>query len=345
MNHLSTIESFPTELWCGIFKYFNAIELYRTFSNLNSQITSILSESTLLYFEIATIRDYNFSSCVILPVVNNCTNVRSFKFYHEFQFEEYFTLWPINKFNQLRYFSLVYLDALMNDCSIVLIEHLSALTNFKYLYIKVGRLAYRDQCLERFLQLIFAENDAFYSLKHFVFQCNTPSDLVVLPVTTKQTKLEILTLPSLYRNDFVQLLPCIPNIKLLKIHRLCTDFDSPVLLKISSIKSALQDCLDVNLQLDNKWAFDDVEFLLQQIPNVKQLKLTCRFEFMNGNKWALLLAKLCPKLQIFDLTFYDYYGDTLQLQNNFSTSFWLQKNVQFNRDNRVSSRRTVRFEI
>ncbi len=148
----TTVESFPTELWCEVFKYFDAIELYRTFNDINSRINLILSENTPLYFKIATTGDYDFSSYTILPLVKNRANVRSFKFYYEFQVEEFFTLWPIHIFSQLRCLSLVYLGALMSDCSIELIEQLSTLTNFEYLHIQVTSITHRDQYLNRLIQ-------------------------------------------------------------------------------------------------------------------------------------------------------------------------------------------------
>ncbi|CAF1673070.1 unnamed protein product, partial [Adineta ricciae] len=53
----STIESFSAELWCEIFEFFDAVALYRIFGNLNSRITSILSQCTPLYLNVVTIKD------------------------------------------------------------------------------------------------------------------------------------------------------------------------------------------------------------------------------------------------------------------------------------------------
>jgi hypothetical protein len=341
----STIESFPTELWCEIFKFFDAIELYRTFDKLNSRITSMLSESTPLYFKIATTGHYDFSSYMILPIVNNRANVRSFKFYQEFQIEEFFTLWPINTFTQLWCLSLVYLRVLMSDCSILLIDQLSTLSNFEYLHIQVGCIANYDQCLKRLLQLMFVDNDAFPSLKHFVFQCDANSRMLSLPVTTKHTKLEFLTLPSLCRDKFVQLLSCIPHIKSLKTNWLYTAFNSAA---ISLSNSDLPNCVDLNLQLDEQWTFEDIECLLQQVSNVKQLKLTCNYFLINGNKWGLLLAENCSKLRLFELVFADCNIDILsplsELQSSFSTRYWIQQNAQFE-CNDSTRHLTVRFKI
>lgn len=344
----STIESFPTELWCEIFKFFDAFELYRTFNNQNSRITSIFSESTPLYFEIATIRDYNLASGTILPILNNRANVRSFKFYQEFQIEEFFTLWPINTFSQLRHLSLVYVDAMMNDCSIVMIDHLSTLANFEYLHIQVESIVHRDQYMNRLLQLIFVENDTFHSLKRFIFQCNTNSNSISIPLTTKQTNLQFLTLPPMDRDDFVQLLTCIPHIKSLKTNWLYTPYDSIPVAMMSSLSSVLPNCLDLNLLLDQNWTFEYVEFLLQQVPNVNQLKLMCHYLLMNANKWEQLLTKNCSKLQMFELVSSDSYYNTPpifnELQSSFSTEFWLQKNIQLEYSEKVH-RLIVRFEI
>ncbi|CAF1032862.1 unnamed protein product [Adineta steineri] len=346
----STIENFPTELWCEVFQFFDAIELYRIFDDLNSKITSILSESTPLYFKIATTESYDFSSYVILPAVNNRANVKSFKFYEEYQIEEFFTHWPINTFSQLRCLSLVYSGAMMSDCSLVLIEQLSTLPHFERLYIQVGSITQRDQYLKRLLELIFVENDGFHSLKHFVFQSIKNSHMLSLPAIKKRTKLELLTLPSLNRDELVQLLIHIPHIKSIKTNWLYTDFYEPVIITIPALNSTLLNCLHLNVQLDEQWTFEDVEFLLQQVPNVNRLKLTCSIELINGIKWERLLVVKCSKLRILEIVFCSDQWHInppsifTELQNTFSTRFWQAQNVQFEHKEEIR-RWIVRFNI
>ena len=241
---------------------------------------------------------------MILPAVKNHANVKSLKFYQEFQIEEFFTHWPLNTFSKLRCLSLVYLGALMSDCSIELIEQLSTLTNFEYLRIQVESIVFYDQCLKRLLQLIFVENDVFQSLKHFVFQSSSHRGILSLPVTTKQTMLEFLTLPFLRGSQFVQLLPCIPHIKSIKTNYLSNDFVNATTVPISSLNLSLPNYFALNLQLDQQWTFKDIEFLLQQVPNVTQLKLTCHYALMDGNKWEMLLTENCSRLRIFKLIFF-----------------------------------------
>ncbi len=95
----------------------------------------------------------------------------------------------------------------------------------------------------------------------------------------------------------------------------------------------------MNLQLDQRWTFEDVDFLLQQVPNVTQLKLTCHYLLIDGNKWEMLLTENCSRLRIFELIFSNGYFDTLELftelQSRFSTRFWLEHNVQFEHNKRV----------
>jgi hypothetical protein len=332
ISHPSTIESLPTELWCEVFEFFDAIELYHTFGNLNSKITSILSESIPLYFKIGTTTDYDFSSRIILPTVNNLANVKSVKFDQEFQIEEFFTIWPISGFSQLRCLSLVYLGALMSDCSILLLEQLSTLTHFECLRIRVGCIANYDKCLKRLLQLIFIENQVFHSLKHFVFQSYPNSNFLALPTTGKPTNLKSIALPSISLDQLVQLFPSIPHIKYIKINYLFVDLDTIAALKTPSSNSALPNLVELNLQLNRYATFEYIEFLLQQVPNVNQLKFKCHYCLINGNKWEMLLARNCSKLQKFELMFFGDYFDALpifiEIQSSFSTTFWIERNVQ-----------------
>jgi hypothetical protein len=193
----------------------------------------------------------------------------------------------------------------------------------------VGCIATRDECLKRLIELIFVENHVFHSLRHFVFQSVRNGSHFSLPATTKQTKLESIALPSLCLDEFLQLLPCIPHIKSIKANELFTEFNRTT----SSSNSALPNCINLNLQLDQHMPFEDVELLLRQVPNLNQLKLTCAYFLINGNKWEMLLAKNCSKLQKFELIFSRCYLDThsifIELQSSFSTTFWLERNVQF----------------
>ncbi|CAF3913987.1 unnamed protein product [Rotaria sp. Silwood1] len=346
----STIESLSTELWCEIFEFFDAVELYRTFDNINSKITSILSEIIPLYFKITTTKDYDFASSVILPKVKNRAMVKSIEFNQEFQIEEFFTRYSFGTFNQLRYLSLVYLGELMSDCSIVLLEQLSHLTSLESLHIRVGRIANYDQCLKRLLQLLFIENDVFHSLKQLIFQCNNTYNLLQVPTTTtKQTKLELITLPSLRLTNFLQFLPCIPYIRSIKVNRLYADSDRTMSVPICSLNFILWNCVHLNLHLDYHITFEDVKLLLQKTPNLTQMKLSCDYGLWNGDKWEILLAENCPQLRRLETIFSRQYHlfnqpSFNELQHSFSTIFWLTRNVEIEH-NEQFCRSIVRFRI
>ena len=352
MSNLSlhtTIENLSTELWCEIFSFFDAIELYQSFDNINHRITAILSESTPLYFKIATTKDYEFAYDVILPKVNNYATVRSFKFYKEFQIEDFFTLWPLNTFSQLRCLYLIYSGALMSDCSIALIEKLSTLTSFESLHFRVGRIAYHDICLMRLIQLIFIADHGFLSLKQFVYQCDTDSDVLHIPAATKKTILEFITLPSFCFTNLLQILPSIPHIKFIKANRLISDYDETPPVALSSSNFILSNGVDLRLHLDYHITFEEIELLLQQVSYLNQLKLTCDCNLFDGNKWEALLAKNCTKLQKFEIIFspqarFLYLPSLDELQDSFSTMFWVKRNVQC--EHRVKlCRSIVRFKI
>ncbi|UJR17140.1 hypothetical protein I4U23_004036 [Adineta vaga] len=329
-----TIQSLSSELWCEIFEFFDAIELYRTFGNLNSRINSILSEITPLYFDVITTEDYYFVSNFILPTEKNHANVKSIKFYEEFQIEEFFTRWPFSTFQQLRYLSLVYRGELSCDCSIVILQELSRLASLKSLHIHLGRIAHYDRCLKELLQLIFIEHHAFLSLKQFVIRCNDNRHLIDIPFTTiiKQTKLEFITLPSLYLHNFMEILPSIPYIKSVKINRLYSDFDRTISLPVYSPTLILSDCIYLNLNLDYHITFEELKLLFKKLPKLYQMKITCDYILSNGDQWETLLTENCCHLQKFQINFslqYQFYNRPAidNPQKSFSTLFWLDQNV------------------
>ena len=343
----TTIEDLSTELWCEIFAFFDALELYETFGNINHRITTMLSEHALLYFKIATITDYDFAYDDVLPKVNNLSNVRSIKLNKEFQIEDFFTRWPPNTFSRLCCLSLVYLGALMSDCSIALVEQLSTLTFFESLHIRVGRIVYHDKYLKRLIQLIFIENDSFHSLKRFALRCD--HDVLYIPTSTKRTRLELITLPSFGFTKFLQFLPCIPYIKSIKVDRLISDHDEITPVPMPSSDFRLSNCVDLRLHLDYYITYENIELLLHHVPNLTQLKISCDYSRFHGKKWEILLMENCSKLKKFEiigLLQHRYFAlpSFDELRNDFSTTFWLVRNVQYEHDLQ-RCRLIVRFEI
>ncbi|CAF1267947.1 unnamed protein product [Adineta steineri] len=336
----STIEDLSVELWCEIFEFFDASELYHTFDNINSKITSILSEIPPLYFNIITIRDYNFTSNVILPKVINRTNIKSIKFDQEFQIEEFFTRWSFNTFNQLHCLSLFYLGEMGCDCSCILLEQLSHLTSLDFLHIRVGCIPNHDRSLRRLFQLLFIENDAFPTLKQLVFKCNQDRilHLQIPPTTTmKRTKLELLTLPCLNLKDFVQLLSCIPYIRSIKVNRLYSDLDITIAIPILLSNFILQHCVYLDLTFDYHTTFDDVKLLLQIFPKLNRIKLLCDYILSNGDQWEILLTENCSHLRDFQINFHLQYHffdrpASTEIENSFSTIFWLNRDVEIKHD-------------
>ncbi|CAF1267877.1 unnamed protein product [Adineta steineri] len=335
----STIEDLSVELWCEIFEFFDASELYHTFDNINSKITSILSEITPLYFNIITIRDYNFTSNVILPKVINRASIKSIKFDREFQIEEFFTRWSFNTFNQLHYLSLFYLGEMGCDCSYMLLEQLSHLTSFDSLHIRVGYIYDHDRSLKRLFQLLFIENDAFPTLKQLVFKCNKDwfPHLQIPTTTMKRTKLELLTLPYLNLTNFLQMLSCIPYIRSIKVNGLYSTLDRIIPIPILSSNFILQHCVYLDLSFDCRITFDDIKLLLKIFPKLNRMKLLCDYILSNADQWETLLTENCSHLRDFQINFHFQWRyldrpTSTEIQNSFSTIFWLNRNVEIKHD-------------
>ncbi|UJR12227.1 hypothetical protein I4U23_016404 [Adineta vaga] len=346
----NTIESLSTELRCELFEFFNAIELHHIFGDLNSRITSIIMEITPLYFDIVTIKDYNLVSDIIFPKVRNYSNVRSIKFYYEYQFDDFFIRWPISKFQQLHSLSLFYLGDLGSDCSFVFLEQLSQLTSLESLRIRVGQTASYDRYLNHLLQLLFVEYQVFLSVTQFVFQCMDVSRLVHIPSPTimKQTNLQLISFPSISLENFLEILPSISHIKSMKMSRLYSNVDQIMSISIILPDLVLWNCVYLDIHLDYYIVFKDIQMLLEKLPKLHEMKVTCNYRLSHGYQWEKLLTEKCSYIQKFQITFICHYryitrqiSDVIQM--DFSTLFWLDRKVQITH-NEESYSWTVQFE-
>ncbi|CAF1475738.1 unnamed protein product [Adineta ricciae] len=333
----TTIESFSAELWCEIFEFFDAVALYRIFGNLNSRITSILSQCTPLYLNVVTIKDYDSALETILPDVEYSANIKSISFTQEFQFEDFFARCSCYTLQQLRCLSLFYLGDMACDCTMEFLDELAQLPSFESLHLRVGHMSYSDRHLRRLLQLIFTEQQAFLSLKTFVLKCSNPGERIAIPTTTmlKQTNLKSLILPSLYMENCLEILPSIPHIKSMKIDRICHKSHVVPFPVSPSIISHSCTHLDLNVEHYTNWT--DIEYLLERFPNLLQLRITCDFLLSNAQQWEALLRKQCSRIRKFHINFIHTYivNNTAtyeDLQKSFSTYFWLDRNVEIVQD-------------
>ena len=79
------------------------------------------------------------------------------------------------------------------------------------------------------------------------------------------------------------------------------------------------------------------------------MKLSCDYVHGNGDQWELLLAENCRQLQTFEMKFslqYHFYHAPpfIELQQSFSTIFWLIRNVKIEHNEQLSCS-IVRFRI
>ena len=91
------------------------------------------------------------------------------------------------------------------------------------------------------------------------------------------------------------------------------------------------------------------DVLLQKVPNLTQIKLTCDYVLSNGDKWEILLTENCAQLRKFETSFSLPYHSFNQpsfheVQHSFSTAFWLARNVEIEQNEQFFCT-IVRFRI
>lgn len=138
----STIELFPAELFYELFKYFNALELFRTFGKLNSNMDAIVSAAAL-HLKLARSDDYRICHTSSILKTSNLSLIKSLHLALIWDtkpesLELFLKLFPLNVFNQLRSLTLMPSGILGHSQCEALPTQIARLTQLEYLHIKAS---------------------------------------------------------------------------------------------------------------------------------------------------------------------------------------------------------------
>ncbi|CAF4245447.1 unnamed protein product, partial [Adineta steineri] len=333
---ITTIEHFPNEIFYEIFDYFDAYVIFNGFSNLNNRFQLLLNssltrlkldddrlESKELFLnnyeeilhnhrhQIISIHSYNKNTAKILSIIQS-----NLSLYQSLQ-------------------SLT-LHCIESDILPSLIHQLASLPNFYSLTLD---LWIEKQNHSNIYQLIFN----LPKLKYLEYgtMCSTEIDIdISLPIATDQQKTSIqyfFTDHCCSVKELFTLLSYTPKVRDLTLF---SPFDINGLNTIEPINL-------INLTLfsaeKTEIAFDDLQILIKKIGlNLKFLSLNIKHEdisYLNGKQWEYFLQENLPQLQIFYFKkTVDFYEDDetpmyLGEQNEFSSTFWLERKWIFKVEN------------
>ncbi|CAF4164987.1 unnamed protein product, partial [Adineta steineri] len=143
--HRNVIELLSVELWREIFDYFDVNDLWYSFHGLNKHIDGIIDQVQLhLNFEKEGNFDY-FMKNILSSI--NFFNVRSLKLNKQNEIKQFFSMYSLNAFDQLRLLSLDQMYSI-HDKSFKFWNQLSSLKYLRSLKIKYGDSSEDDYARE-----------------------------------------------------------------------------------------------------------------------------------------------------------------------------------------------------
>ncbi|CAF1302913.1 unnamed protein product [Didymodactylos carnosus] len=337
---LSVIELLCVELWQEIFEYFNFHDLWYSFRGLNSRIDAIMDQ-IILHIDFKNGDDYSYFEKNILLSVKNIANVRSLKLRRTNEIKHFFLIYSLSSFTQLRLLSLT-LKYSFNDKLFRFWNQLSSLKNLRRLEIKFWGITGPNNCIqekEYIIRSIFNKDYCPLLESLIISTCGRQKQIPTIPLlirTSRSTNLKRLFIDSLTFNDLIKLFPALANLQTCCIdYKLYADDQpDPREPQILTTGLMLPKCIQLNLRSVNVIMFEQIEYLLQQTPNLKELFLSGWYHIPNAKKWELLLSIQCPKLIKFYLSCRGgaYNADFYQAIDDFAeecniTPYWLTRHT------------------
>ena len=344
------IERIPVELWHEIFQYFYVHDLWNCFRCLNRRIDAIIDQTSL---------HMSFSrSCWLSDFIENIhpsinpANVQSLFMRTPDEITEFFSIYSLKSLTQLRRLSLEYMFTLENST----FQLWKELASLKYLQsLKVTfwpRRALEDAVGDQeFLISSLGKHDFYPALNSFeIATCGSRTPRTITPPlipATKTTNLRHVSIDCLTFSDLIALFPAMQDIESIRISRQVWADEESIKSPPAIATHLLSKCKRLPIELEEKLAFEHVEYLLRCIPNLKMLSLTGPRHFIDAKKWERLLSKYCQRQMAFhfisigQMTDESFRNVLLDFKADcYASSFWLERSVALviDQSNRLSAR-------
>ncbi len=333
-----TLEALANELLLELFKFLEAVDLFRAFHGLNSRFNSLLVTQFRAYhlnFHSVLKYQLDFLPLYYLPLIANKTlSLRLSDKYDESpsQSEFFFSSdLQLNQFVHLRSLSLFYINdegtlrKLMVDC-----HQLPYLT-----HLKVFECPKVPKWHKVYMNSVDFSN-IIWSLPKLTYCCLQMEGSFCVP-TVVSLSLEYLSISCRFcwLTQTAELFRCLSQIAelfqqtphLYRLHMPLNNRDyNPTIALIPSILSITM------LKLFHVRSFHVMNSILLIMPNLTHLKVDTQYNICDGYRWEEIIDKHLPKLEIFHLRMHiDFGGKDYNerhvdnLVDSFSTRFWIEK--------------------
>jgi hypothetical protein len=308
---MTRLESLPNEILYFIFEYFCITDILRTFSNLNSRFTALLSAYAdyKVDFRSVSKHDYDYVCSQVNPSHVQTLYLSNRRDTHG-QIQHFFNIFPLNSFtSRLRSLSL-------RSCTETelkqIVDHLPLLTKltvFSFVATSSTEISSdsRNQLVLALIQLPSLQQCTltFYE-DGLVF--NHTSGLVF-----RSLEYAYLHISSL--DQMIDFCRHAPNLKRLTIDAV---YDEPLTIEDCSSLSNL-----THLSIRTGANMEELDRMLTKAQSLVSLTLVCsNFECNNGQRWQQLLSKL--HLSQFRFLFYTDPNPAMDsIIDPFREKFWL----------------------
>ena len=325
-NHMpSTLESWPPELFYKLFKYFDALELFHTFGNLNSNIDALVSAATL-HLKMERTEDYRLCEKTSILATFQLSEIKSLHVAFDFSLkpeplEWFLKSFPLKLFIQLPSLTLINRYSMAPALSKMLPLQIARLPHLEHLKMEVG--GSDEEYSIPIINMIFDGKNGygFQSLKRLDFKIDYYRRYFKSsPLIPKPTTIEHLTMSYMAFDEFMQMIPCLRQVKSVKIH---------------SVRVEAGDALPSGLCLPNCSTFlmehscdmktDQLRSLLRCLTKLKNLQFSADRDDFKPNNFEGILQQECPKLRKLRIQIYfnsKYIRNMDEYEHMFRTARW-----------------------
>ncbi|CAF1347855.1 unnamed protein product [Rotaria sordida] len=330
-NNTTNFELLPNEIFLYLFNYMDSVDLLHAFYGLNSRFNRLLYEefrSYRFHFDLFSKRQFDMICQRHLPFI-----IGRFIFLRlsdsdetPGQINHFFSYIPsMSYLTHLR--CLIFYKLCSYETLIKIVHefhHLSSLT-----YLELKSCSFR---LDKIDMQMIVNNiwnlpklaSCYFDIR--VYKQETP--FLLTQVSTSLRKVFIYKQRFKW-NELYRLFECTPHLKCLRISVDQVDGTDYQQCPIPTL-------IYLNISGFCMSNISKMMYLLQNIPNLRCLKIRLSYHFINGYQWEQIIKNYLPKLKTFLFDMYDVTANNQnieeqanELMNSFRSSFWIDEHQWF----------------
>ena len=322
-------EGLPNEILFDLFEYFNIIDLFRAFSDLNSRFDNLLFDYDQKYhldFRWISKHDMeivcqDYLSSITKQIISlrisddDQTPVSS-----ELLFSSGFTL---DQCNRLQSFSLYHIHSLNRIYQIISqCHHIPSLTHLSFIKCNFSQ---DEKDFQYFINTIWS----LPKLTHCKLDYTLPSHGLLTQISIISHSIQCLSMKTIHcdMHTLSHLSKYTPNLRQLCTTIFCGCRDEQLQTGVSSI---------ISLNIIHKSSLNTMINLFHDMLNLRYLTLETNYIYLNGSGWEKILIEHLSNIKIFRLRMFFELSSVKNreeqvdaLVNSFRTPFWLQKHRWF----------------